>query len=304
MAVVESSFRIVPPDSTDFRRVIEFMRACDVAEFGEPDTDEGDVADQWQTADLAQDAWLALDEKEALCGYALLADNGERGFSFDLYSLPGKNALPLREALVNRVLQRAGVLAHEKTTLVTYLSAFNQPACVQLEANGFRDHAHHYRMQIDFSAPLEPVVWPQGYTLHAVTPQDEQELYELISAAFDWPGHEPVSFDAWKKHLFREGRYDPQYFFLVKKEGKLVAAALSYNENSQGWVRQLAVSKDMQGQGLGSLLLRHVFSVYSQAKAQSVALGVASANEKAAHFYEHLGMRRSREFVEYHLEID
>lgn len=303
MTINYPKMKIVHPGADDFTRVLNFMRACDVAEFGEPDTDEGDTADQWQEADLQKDAWLAGTPAGDLCGYAILNSAGSRGLTFDMYTLSDATGLIVRDTLVDLVLERAKEMAVAPTTLTTYVSGFNPANRECMESRGFQVHTIHYRMQIDFPAPLPAIHWPAEYSLHCVTEQDEPELYTLINTAFDWPGRSPVTFDDWKKHLFRDGRYDPNYFFLVRKEGRLVAAALSYNEDSLGWVRQLAVAKDLQGKGLGSRLLRHVFSVYSQQGARSVALGVELQNEKAAAFYDHLGMRRSREFLEYRLQI-
>jgi len=294
---------IFHPSAEDFARVMRFMYACDVAEFGEPDSDESDTADQWQEADLQQDAWLVQTPTCDLCGYAILNSAGKRGLTFDLYALPDETGRAVRQTLLKLVVERAGKLANGTTTLTTYVSGFTPANQALMEASGFSLHTLHFRMQIDFSGPLEPIIWPAEYSLHSVTEQDEQELYQLINASFDWPGRSPVSFEDWKKHLFRDGRYDPRYFILVRKAGVLVAAALSYNEGSLGWVRQLAVCKDLQGKGVGSMLLRHVFSVYSGLGVPSVALGVELKNEKAAAFYEHLGMRRSREFLEYRMQV-
>ncbi len=296
-------FVLIRPTPNDFERVIRFMVACDVAEFGEPDTDEGDVADQWKEADLQKDAWLAKDSSGDLCGYAILNSAGDRGLTFDLYAQPGEEGLAVKRALIDQVIERATIMANRKTVLTTYVNGLNPTSRPLMESKGFKYHTVHYRMQIDFASPAEPVIWSPEYHLHAVRPEDEHELYELINAAFDWPGRGPVTFEDWKKHLFRDGRYDPGYFILVRQEGRLVAAALSYDEGSLGWVRQLAVAKDIQGKGLGSMLLRHVFAVFSQKGVPTVALGVESENEKAAHFYEAIGMHRSREFVEYHLEV-
>jgi ribosomal protein S18 acetylase RimI-like enzyme len=296
-------YKILHPNADDFSRVILFMISCDVAEFGAPDTDEGDTADQWQEADPPKDIWLAENAAGDLCGYAIINSTGSRGLTFDLYTLPDATGLAVRERLVGLVLERAKEMVTMPTTLTTYVSGFNPANRECMESRGFAVHTIHYRMQIDFSTPLAPINWPAEYSLHSVTEQDKPELYTLINAAFDWPGRSPVSFEDWERHLFRDGRYDPNYFILVRKEGRLVAAALSYNEGNQGWVRQLAVTKELQGKGLGSMLLRHVFSLYSQQGAKSVALGVELENEKAAAFYDHLGMHRSREFLEYRIQV-
>ena len=159
-------------------------------------------------------------------------------------------------------------------------------------------------MQIDFQGEVTQPIWPEEYVLSAFTPAEEKSLYGLIVNAFTWPGHVMTSFETWKEHLFRNGRFDPELFMLVHKGEKLVGAALSYDEGTRGWIRQLAITKELQGKGLGSLLLQHVFSIYYNKGIPTVALGVASENEIANRFYERNGMRRTREFVEYQLNVN
>ena len=129
------------------------------------------------------------------------------------------------------------------------------------------------------------------------------ELYHFIQRAFDWEGHEDTPIDLWRNLVFRGGRFEPQLFVLVRDAGRLVGAALSYDEEGSGWIRQLAFHKDYRGQGHGSLLLRHMFYLFQQRNAASVALGVASVNANAVNFYERNGMYRSREFIEYRREL-
>ncbi len=171
------------------------------------------------------------------------------------------------------------------------------------ENNGFTRHTYQNRMEINFSAPLTAPEWPENFRLAAFRPEDELELYQLIQRAFDWEGHEDTPIDLWRNLVFRGGRLGPELFVLVRDAGRLVGAALSYDEGGSGWIRQLAFHKDSRGQGLGSLLLRHMFYLFLQRKAASVALGVASMNATAVNFYERNGMHRSRESIEHRREL-
>jgi len=299
-------FNITHPSSQDLDRVFKFMIEYDIAEMGEADSDIEDLADQWSKVDLSEDVWISQNDSGAINGYAILSEEGERGRFLDFYTIRNTSPQGLAGVLIDTALQRFRSLIQSgksspDCSLTTYVSGANAQYRAELESRNFSVQTYHYRMQIDFQGEFPAPVWPQEYTLTPYTPQEEQELYELITAAFTWPGHTMTSIEAWREALFRNGRYDPEYFVMVRQAGRLVGAALSYNEGVRGWIRQLAVSPDLQGKGLGSLLLRHMFRVYFEKGVPSVALGVASANETANRFYERNGMTRTREFVEYRL---
>jgi len=191
--------------------------------------------------------------------------------------------------------------------LTAYANGLNPGIRAAYESRGFTIEKFHYRMQMDFTTPYPAPEWPAGLTLSPVTPADEKDLYALIISAFDWHGVDPLSFEDWHKQIFRGGRYDPELFLMLHKEGRLVGAAICYDEGSRIWLKELAVSKELQGQGIGSLLLKQVFALAGQKGTKSpaggiptVALGVVSLNPKAMEFYERSGMTRTREFVQYH----
>lgn len=292
------------PKQEDIRDVFDFMCANDIAEFGEPDTDYGDLEDEWKEADLSKDAWI-LKEKGRICGYSLVSGEGDR-FHMDLYAHNEHTPAGWMDRLIEPAVERARekkASDQEKARLTVYSCVVNEGVGEALRRHCFLAHTWHYRMQIDLVDPVQPVQWPEDFEIRPYRESDEEELYHLIEAAFDWQEHVMPPIEEWRKHLFRGGRYDPEYFVLVRKAGKLVGAALSYNEDNMGWVRQLAISKDLQGQGFGSKLLRHMFHVYQQKGKESVALGVASVNQNACDFYERVGMKRSREFAEYRMEM-
>ena len=292
------------PTKEDIHDVFEFMCANDIAEFGEPDSDFGDLEDEWNEADLTKNVWI-LKENGKLCGYSLVSGEGDR-FHMDLYAHNDHTPAGWVDRLIEPACARARELKPDpgsKARLTVYSCAANEVAGEALRRNGFSVHTWHYRMQIDFSGPVEAVQWPEDFEVRAYQESDEEELYHLIEATFDWQEHVMPPIEEWRKHLFRGGRYDPEYFVLVRKAGKLVGAALSYNEDTLGWIRQLAISRDLQGQGFGSKLLQHMFHVYQQKGKKSVALGVASVNQNACQFYERAGMKKTREFAEYRKEI-
>jgi ribosomal protein S18 acetylase RimI-like enzyme len=295
-------YHVGHPNPSDIEDVFKFLTECDIEEFGEPDSSREDLEEQWSDMDLQQDAWVAYDEKEKMIGYACVSGQGER-YGMDLIIDRKATSLQLEDELaglcVNRGKELAAAKQAEKAVLTGYTTGDNLQMQQVYERNGFIRKTFHYRMHIDFDQPPAPVVWPDNISLSNYTEKDEGELYALINSAFTWRGREIPTIESWRSLIFRGGHYDPRFFVLLRDSGKLVGAALGYAEDAGGWIRQLAVAPEYQGKGLGGLLLRHMFYLFSQAGMKSTALGVASENSNACQFYIRNGMKKSREFVEY-----
>lgn len=284
---------------SDLNRIFNFMLACDVAEFGAPDSDLGDLTDQWNEADLSKDAWISTNENGEVDGYALFSVTTNSRCDLDTYIHPNNSPFAQRGYFFDQAISRFQEAASEGSNLVTYINAHNKIACEEAERHGFVVKKYHARMQMDFSEPYPEPQWPAGYQLLPYTEDAEMELFNLIINAFDWEGVQPFDHATWKKQVFRGGRINPEDFMLLRCEGKLAAAALCYNEDNMVWLKELAVSKEFQGKGLGSLMLKHVFSKYSRMGIPTVALGVVSTNPKATEFYKHSGMTETRLFAQY-----
>jgi len=297
---------ITHPNKTDFNRVFQFVTDCDVEEFGELDTSREDFTQQWEEADLEHDIWIAVDDRDNIVAYAAISLVNTR-YTVEIYLSAKLTPNHLEKDLMKNCLDRIDDILLDKhikkAIVVGYSSTSNARLCKLFKTFGFQEKTYHFRMQTDFNGVVEKPVWPQEYVLDAYTSKDEEELFRLITKAFDWKGHITPSIETWQWLVFRGGRFDPQYFMLVRENGRLVAAALSYAEDSGGWIRQLAVAKDHQGKGLGGLLLRHMFWLFSEAGLSNCALGVASANSNACQFYERNGMHKTRQFTEFILEI-
>ncbi|MRR31597.1 GNAT family N-acetyltransferase, partial [bacterium] len=236
---------------------------------------------------------------------ALLSDESNDRRSLDLYLHAGRSPQGLAEALLDLAVERFIALVNSGASrpdciLTAFSNGLNPGMRAAYESRGLTIEKFHYRMQMDFTEPFPAPEWPAGFTLAPITPADEHPLHDLITAAFDWQGVQPLSFEDWHKQIFRGGRYDPELFLMLHHEGKLVGAAICYDEESRIWLKELAVSKELQGQGIGSLLLKQVFALAGQKDIPTVALGVVSLNPKAVEFYERSGMSRTREFVQYH----
>ncbi|MBA4383824.1 MAG: hypothetical protein C0410_03745 [Anaerolinea sp.] len=297
-------FNLQHPTPEDLDRVFEFLIAFDIAEYGEEDSDKDDLTDQWSEADLANDAWISQDDEGRLTGYAILSEEYDHKRFLDVYALPLITPKALTETLYELGVERFQTLIKEgksaaNCTLTTFANGYNEAMCAVIQAHGFAVEKYHYRMQINFTEPFASPAFPSEYTLSKFTQGDEKELYELIISTFDWQGAHILPFEDWSKDIFRNGRFDPELFIMLRRDQKLVGAAICYDEESRIWLKELAVSKDLQGKGIGSLLLKQVFALAGQKSIPTVSLGVAAANEKAGAFYQRNGMSCTRKFVQF-----
>lgn len=298
--------KIEHPLPEDINAVLEFMNSCDIAEYGEVDSSLVELGEQWKGIDLEKDAWILRDLGK-ICGYGCHSGEADRQ-SLEIYVnsafTPSDWAGRLAKMAVERIEETQTQSKGCEGGLVTaYASSVNKLLNEILLENDFKLHIYQFRMQLIFSTPVEPVSWPAGFEVRPFQPDDEAELYELIKSTFDWMDHVMPPIEDWRKHLFRGGQYDPEHFIILRQAGELVGAALGYNENPLGWIRQLAVSKKLQGQGFGAKLLRHAFYVFQAKGLKKVALGVASVNQNAVGFYERCGMEQVRKYAEYQRKL-
>lgn len=292
-----------PPTLDDAQATLDLMIACDIAEYGEPDSSLEDLLDQWDDIDLQQDAWLAFTPDNCLVGYACVS--GGITFFFDLYTRPSPEQVDLNVHLLSlceaRAIEQSKASGRTSDPVARIIFPHvNQAGRQAVDAVGFTPRLYHFRMQIELDAPPPPSAFPPGVTLRTVIPgQDDRMLHEFIQTAFDRPGRTPQSFEGWRAFMMRSDHFIPELWFLAFHGDELVGAILCYDYDPLGWVRQLGVAENWRRQGLGAALLRHAFDVFYQRGRTRVALGVESDNQHAIHFYEGIGMHCVRQFDEY-----
>jgi len=298
--MLPANFRIDRPQAEDTQTVLALMIACDVADYGEPDTDLEDIQYDWDQVDLNEDAWLIRHESDDLAGYAIIVER-ELLFQTDFYVHPdyrekGLNAFLLTQCL-NRVKEKQS--ATHKPMRV-YAAAVNPEDCQAIEQAGFTINKYHLRMQIEMTAPPPQAQFPDGAALRPMRPgQDDLAVYAFIKMAFDTPERPFPSFKDWSGYMMRPDHYRPDLWFLLWHDAKVIGAALCFDYDPLGWVRQLAVAPGWRRQGIAANLLRYVFDVFYQQERPRVALGVHADNLGAVSLYERVGMERVRQYNEY-----
>jgi len=290
------------PTTEDAPAVIEMMVARDIAEYGEPDSSLEDLLDQWSDISLDQDAWLVLTPEEQMLGYAAVY-GGEQRFNFDLYTRPGLAHPGLTQYLLElceaRAAEKRRANPSLQTTAALIVSLVN-PVELQIVGElGYLPYQYYFGMRISFDGPPPAPAWPPGVMLrNAIPEQDAQLIYDFIQEAFDQPGRVRPSFKSWHDFMLGASNFDASLWFLAFRQEQLVGAILCFDYEEYGWVRQLGVSPQCRGQGIGSALLQYVFGVFYARGHKRVGLSVNANNQNACHLYEQVGMKRLQQYAE------
>jgi len=298
---------LINPTLADLSRVTNFIRACDIAFFGEPDTSEADIEYEWNRTgfDVQRDAWLLIDPSNAIAGYTdFYHHETDLYINHNTAFLPGK-ADPIPKDLFYQMGMQRGREELQPGGRIRTIS-IREETSRMLEELGFHAIQVQYRMQIDFSGQPENPDWPAGYK---ITPFDREKharaVYEVIETAFqELPHREGNSFEGWVRFILDRSDFDPALLFMVTKGDEVAGVAVGFDNPMGGWVKQLAVKKSHRGQKIALNLLRHAFTVFYNQGRSSVALTVDSENATGApQLYLRAGMKQIEKYVTYVKEV-
>lgn len=297
------------PTAQDAEAVHALITAREIANHGEPDETLDDVIAEWKDLNLEEDVWLVYSPDEMLVGYAAVYEEKE-GYQLFWYSHPEHTEEGLEAQLLAQCQQRTSEKLtknddKDEARLWMFISEVDKVDVGVVEAAGFEPYKYYFRMQANSQQEPSAPQWPQGSKLRTIEPgQDDQAVFDFIYTEFDWEGRgEPPKFDWWQGFMMRVDHFVPELWFLLEQDGEIIAAALCYDYPQNGWVRQLAVKKDLRRKGLGSEMLKHVFGVFYRRGQPKVSLVVDSTNPKAQNFYKNVGMYLERQHIEYHKTI-
>ena len=104
--------------------------------------------------------------------------------------------------------------------------------------------------------------------------------------------------DEWLAFMTGHDEFDPALWFLVERDGELVACALHWKEHqSSGWVKDIVVAESERGHGLGTSLLHHALRAYAAREVDRVGLKVDSSNPTGAlQLYARVGFVTDRRY--------
>ncbi len=296
------------PTSQDEQSVYELMLRCDIRDVGFPDTDRGDVHQDWESINPARDAWLAFDAKGVLRGYCADLPWGE-GVRMTIYDDPGTENTDLYLGLLVMCEKRAANIIQDlnnpkKRGIYTHVSDTASFQKSILEEAGYRIKKYIFNMHKELSGGEPEPELPDGFSIRtAVAGQDEHAIHSLVQEAFDWRERDSQPFDEWKNFMIHPDTFNEKLWFLAVKDGKIIGTCLCFQQSDIGWIRQLAVEKPYRKIGIGRALLQRSFKAFEGLGLPKAGLAVESVNAHAVHFYQTAGMYKAVHLDEYVKEI-
>lgn len=116
------------------------------------------------------------------------------------------------------------------------------------------------------------------------TPADETAVITLWQRCeLTRPWNDP------HKDIERKLTVQPELFVVGERAGKIVATAMAGFDGHRGWINYLAVSPEVQKQGLGRQLLTHIEQALAAMGCPKLNLQVRAGNAQAMSFYQAMG---------------
>jgi ribosomal protein S18 acetylase RimI-like enzyme len=121
-------------------------------------------------------------------------------------------------------------------------------------------------------------------------------FHEVLDVAFrDTPDYLPSTYESFRERLAALPSIEWDEWFVAEVDGRIGAILQSSGalaDTDEGWVKNLAVRRELRGRGLGRLLLLTAFRTYAAKGRHAAGLGVDLTNPTGAYrLYESVGMR-------------
>ena len=175
------------------------------------------------------------------------------------------------------------------------------PLTALAERNGYSVDREILRMWRSLDGDLPHPRWPEGVQVRAFEPADAEPVRTLLGAAYSGWDRDYVELphDEWIAFMTGHDEFDPAFWFLVERDGRLIACALNWKPTQKrGWVKDIVVEPSERGTGLGKALLHHGFRAYRAAGAERVGLKVDSTNPTGApELYARVGFEIDRRYA-------
>jgi ribosomal protein S18 acetylase RimI-like enzyme len=275
-----------PVSAGDLPAMLDLLAARERRTLGLAETTEARLRDH--LALPGTDAWVAIGHG-AVVGYASL----DAAQELELVAGDDADAAALLEQIVTR--------ARERGFRTLALTAAPEDASLRAQAvrAGFAHERTTLRMWRPLTA-LDPPVWADGVSVRTYAAGDAPAVKALLDRGYGgWDEtHVARPLDDWVAFMTDHDEFDPGLWFLVERDGALVACALHWREHQgRGWLKDLVVDERERGRGLGSALVRHGLRVYADRGAERVGLKVDDSNPTGApRLYASLGFETDRRY--------
>jgi mycothiol synthase len=217
---------------------------------------------------------------------------------------PGHRDKGIGETLLEwserRALERAA--PGEEFKLGQVITSIDARGASLLTARGYEPVRTYWRMSMPIGDSPTPPTWPDGVKVRTFDQErDSRAVYRLVQDAFaDNDRHTAESFEEWQAFMIDREAFEPGLWFIAEANGEIVGCVLCPNYEEEGWVRQLAVSRDWRRRGLGTALFRQAMTEFRRRGRAEIGLVVDSWNRTGAkELYERAGMTVAREHTRF-----
>ena len=235
------------------------------------------------------DCWVALAGRRIL-GYAAL-DSRQ-----DLVHAAADP--PVGDALLAEAEARARERGFGRVAVTVVPE--DRPLSSLVERHRFLHDRDILRMWRALRGEVPAVCWPDGVSVRTYEDADGEGVQALLDRSYaSWDAtYAGVPHEEWLSFMTDHAEFDPGLWFLVERRGELVACALHWKEQqSCGWVKDIAVTETERGRGIGKALLHHALHLYAARGAERVGLKVDSSNPTGAlRLYAHVGFVTDRRY--------
>lgn len=139
----------------------------------------------------------------------------------------------------------------------------------------------------DLAAPLPPLQLPTTLRIEPVEVTDAREAHALLQSAYATGfGWVPDDWLVWWESVAGDSEFDRDLCLVAREADRMVGFCLCWTSS---FVKDLAVTPDRQGHGLGRTLLLVSLSHLKSRGATGASLKVRTANTTARRLYERLG---------------
>jgi mycothiol synthase len=265
----------------DFDSVVELLVTRSRAVFGISEVQADHIRQRWKLPGFER-GWVS-EADGGLVGYASL-DATQEG------TVTTADA-DAADALLERVVERARERGFDHVAITAVRE--DAPLWSLVRRSGFELDREILRMRRPLDGELPTATWPDGVEVRAYTDADGARVHALLDEAYaGWDlDYVPRDHEAWLAFMTEHDDFDPSVWFLVERDGELVACALHWRVyQGRGWVKDIVVRESERGHGLGKALLHHAFRTYADQGATSIGLKVDSTNPTGApQLYERVG---------------
>ena len=306
-------FLLRRPELADALEIVALLVACDIADFGRPDSTLEDLQADWTHPrfDRSRDTWIVVAPDRAIVGYAWAWDRVPHvDVQGDVLVQPEHRGKGIEEVLLDLLEGRGREhAAAAPAEAGVHLAVFAKPGgalAVLLASRGYARVRTYLRMTIELKAGYPAHGAPEGIEIRRFRQGiDERAVHDLIEDSFsDHFRFAPEPHDEWMTRRVGHPEFDPELWFVAWDGEEPVGAVLPYVFGDLGWVRELGVRSRWRGRGVGRALLLETFRAFELRKLERVSLGVDAENATGAtRLYEGVGMREEERHDLYHMTL-